>query len=229
MTGDEYGSTTNTIKEGGSWGITMTKFNNMIANHKTFKLDGYKYTFTHWTGENGIVTGSQRFYCTGEDYTVIFYANYDKELLGRLTFKLIDEHGNNDHNMTYKDEANYAFTFKEPVDVEEGYKFLYYENADTEEKYDPGDVFSMKYVEFKGQDVTVVINAIYEKIPDNDTENETIIENDTMRIKQLRMKPLSAMIQMKLKKSITTTAILKKPSNMKIILKSARKMKIQLI
>lgn len=179
VTGDEYGSTTNTIKEGGSWGITMTKFNNMIANHKTFKLDGYKYTFTHWTGENGIVTGSQRFYCTGEDYTVIFYANYDKELLGRLTFKLIDEHGNNDHNMTYKDEANYAFTFKEPVDVEEGYKFLYYENADTEEKYDPGDVFSMKYVEFKGQDVTVVINAIYEKIPDNDTENETIIENDT--------------------------------------------------
>ena len=179
VTGEEYGSTSNTITGKGSWGITMTKFNNMIANHKTFKMDGYKYTFTHWTGENGIVEGTQRFYCTGEDYTVIFYANYDKELLGRLTFKLIDEHGHNGHNMTYNDEANYAFTFKEPVDVEEGYEFLYYENAETGEKYNPGDVFSMKYKEFKGLDVTVVINAIYEKIPENDTENETIIDNDT--------------------------------------------------
>ncbi len=180
ITGEEYGSITNTISKGGSWGIGMAKFNNMIANHKTFKLDGYKFTFTSWSGENGIVSGTQRFYCTGENYTVTYYANYDKELLGRLTFTLNDEHGNNDHYMTYTDEADYKFTFKEPVDVEEGYKFMYYENAETGETYNPSDFISIKYSEFKGQEMNVVVNAIYEKIVDNDTiENETVIDNDT--------------------------------------------------
>lgn len=180
VTGEEYGSLTNTIKEGGSWGIGMAKFNNMIANHKTFKLDGYKYTFTSWSGENGIVDGTQRFYCTGEDYTVTYYANYDKELLGRLTFTLNDEHGHNGHYMTYTDEADYKFTFKEPVDVEEGYEFLYYENAETGDKYNPGDNISIKYSEFKGQEMNVVVDAVYEKIVDNETENETDIDNDTV-------------------------------------------------
>lgn len=180
ITGEEYGSITNTISKGGSWGIGMAKFNNMIANHKTFKLDGYKFTFTSWSGENGIVSGTQRFYCTGENYTVTYYANYDKELLGRLIFTLNDEHGNNDHYMTYTDEADYKFTFKEPVDVEEGYEFMYYENAETGDTYNPSDFISIKYSEFKGQEMNVVVNAIYEKIVDNDTaENETVIDNDT--------------------------------------------------
>lgn len=178
ITGEEYGSQTNTISEGSSWGITMVKFNNMIANHRTFKSDGYKYTFTYWTGENGIVDTTQRFYCTGEDYTVIFYANYDKELLGRLIFILNDEHGHNGHYMTYNDEADYQFTFKEPVDVEEGYLFMHYVDADTGEIYHPGDNFSIKYSEFKGHEKTVEINAVYEKIVDNNTENETIIDNN---------------------------------------------------
>lgn len=175
VTGEEYGSQTNTISEGGSWGMGMAKFNNMIANHKTFKSDGYKYTFSYWSGENGIVEDTQRFYCTGEDYTVIFHANYDKELLGRLTFILTDEHGHNGHTMTYNDEADYKFTFKEPVDVEEGYEFLYYENDDTGEIYNPGDFFSMKYSEFQGQDITVKVNAIYEKIvdPTNESSDDT--------------------------------------------------------
>ena len=178
VTGEEYGSQTNTISEGGSWGMGMAKFNNMIANHKTFKLDGYKYTFTHWSGENGIVEGTQRFYCTGEDYTVAYYAHYDRELLGRLTFIVNDEHGHNGHTMTYNDEADYRFTFKDPVDVEEGYEFLYYEDAETGEIYNPGDIFAMAYSEFQGQDMTVTINAIYEKIVENDTENETSVDNN---------------------------------------------------
>lgn len=177
ITGEEYGSQTNTISEGGSWGMGMAKFNNMIANHKTFKSDGYKYTFSNWSGENGIVDDTQRFYCTGEDYTVTFYANYDKELLGRLTFILTDEHGHNGHTMTYNDEADYKFTFKEPVDVEEGYKFLYYENENTGEIYNPGDFFTMKYSEFQGQDITVKVNAIYEKIAD--PTNESSEDNPT--------------------------------------------------
>ena len=138
VTGEEYGSLSNTLAQGGSWGMGMGKFNNMIANHKTFKMDGYKYTFTHWSGDNGVVDSTQLLYCTGEDYTVTFYANYDKELLGRLTFIVNDEHGHNGHQMTYNDEADYKFTFKDPVDVEEGYKFLYYEHAKTGEKYNPG-------------------------------------------------------------------------------------------
>ena len=182
VTGEEYGSLSNTLAQGGSWGMGMGKFNNMIANHKTFKMDGYKYTFTHWSGDNGVVDSTQLLYCTGEDYTVTFYANYDKELLGRLTFIVNDEHGHNGHQMTYNDEADYKFTFKDPVDVEEGYKFLYYEHAKTGEKYNPGDVFSMLYAEFQGQDVTVEVNAIYEKIqedePVNDT-NGTVIDNNT--------------------------------------------------
>jgi len=182
VTGEEYGSLSNTLAQGGSWGMGMGKFNNMIANHKTFKMDGYKYTFTHWSGDNGVVDSTQLLYCTGEDYTVTFYANYDKELLGRLTFIVNDEHGHNGHQMTYNDEADYKFTFKDPVDVEEGYKFLYYEHAKTGEKYNPGDVFSMLYSEFQGQDVTVEVNAIYEKIqedePVNDT-NGTVIDNNT--------------------------------------------------
>lgn len=187
VTGEEYGSLSNTLAQGGSWGMGMGKFNNMIANHKTFKMDGYKYTFTHWSGDNGVVDSTQLLYCTGEDYTVTFYANYDKELLGRLTFIVNDEHGHNGHQMTYNDEADYKFTFKDPVDVEEGYKFLYYEHAKTGEKYNPGDVFSMLYSEFQGQDVTVEVNAIYEKIaedePVNDTngtgDNGTVIDNST--------------------------------------------------
>ena len=159
ITGEEYGSITNTISKGGSWGIGMAKFNNMIANHKTFKLDGYKFTFTSWSGENGIVSGTQRFYCTGVNYTVTYYANYDKVLLGRLIFTLNDEHGNNDHYMTYTDEADYKFTFKEPVDVEEGYEFMYYENAETGATYNPSDFISIKYSEFKGQEMNVVVNG----------------------------------------------------------------------
>ena len=182
VTEEEYGSISNTLAQGGSWGMGMAKFNNMIANHKTFKMDGYKYTFTYWSGDNGIVEGTQHFYCTGEDYTVTFYANYDRELLGRLTFIVNDEHGHNGHQMTYNDEADYRFTFKDPVDVEEGYNFLYYEDAKTGEKYNPGDVFSMLYSEFQGQDVTIEINAIYEKIqedkPVNDT-NGTVIDKNT--------------------------------------------------
>ena len=173
VTGEEYGSLSNTLAQGGSWGMGMGKFNNMIANHKTFKMDGYKYTFTHWSGDNGVVDSTQLLYCTGEDYTVTFYANYDKELLGRLTFIVNDEHGHNGHQMTYNDEADYKFTFNDPVDVEEGYKFLYYEHAKTGEKYNPGDVFSMLYSEFKGQDVTVEVNAIYEKIAEEDPVNDT--------------------------------------------------------
>ena len=187
VTGEEYGSLSNTLAQGGSWGMGMGKFNNMIANHKTFKMDGYKYTFTYWSGDNGIVDSTQLLYCTGEDYTVTYYANYDKELLGRLTFIINDEHGHNGHLMTYTDEADYKFTFKDPVDVDEGYEFKYYENAKTGEIYNPGDVFSMLYSEFQGQDVTVEINAIYEKIaednPINDTngtgDNGTVIDNNT--------------------------------------------------
>lgn len=165
----------------------MGKFNNMIANHKTFKMDGYKYTFTYWSGDNGIVDSTQLLYCTGEDYTVTYYANYDRELLGRLTFIVNDEHGHNGHLMTYNDEADFKFTFKDPVDVEEGYTFLYYEDAKTGEIYNPGDVFRMYYSEFQGQDVTVEINAIYEKIAEDEPVNETnstedngtVIDNST--------------------------------------------------
>ncbi|MEE1133988.1 MAG: hypothetical protein UHW60_04400 [Methanobrevibacter sp.] len=192
VTGEEYGSLSNTLAQGGSWGMGMGKFNNMIANHKTFKMDGYKYTFTYWSGDNGIVDSTQRLYCTGEDYTVTYYANYDKELLGRLTFIVNDEHGHNGHVMTYNDEADYKFTFKDPVDVDEGYEFMYYEHAKTGEKYNPGDIFTMLYSEFQGQDVTVEINAIYKKIaedtPVNDTNgtgdngtdtNGTVIDNNS--------------------------------------------------
>lgn len=178
VTGEVYGTLSNTIKEGDSWGLMMAKFNNMIANHKTFKMDGFKYTFTHWNGPNGVVDGTQRFYCTGYDYLVTFYADYDKELLGCLNFVLNDEHGHNGHTMTYTDEADYRFTFKEPVDVEDGYNFLYYENVETGEVYNPGDDLSIPYSEFKGQELTVEVNAVYEKIVENETENETI-ENDT--------------------------------------------------
>ena len=187
VTGEEYGSLSNTLAQGGSWGIGRGKFNNMIANHKTFKMDGYKYTFTHWSGENGIVDSTQLLYCTGEDYTVTYYANYDKELLGRLTFIVNDEHGHNGHQMTYTDEDDYKFTFNDPVDVDEGYEFMYYEHAKTSEKYNPGDIFTMQYSEFQGQDVTVEINAIYKKIADdtpvNDTngtgDNGTVIDNNS--------------------------------------------------
>ena len=192
VTGEEYGSLTNTLAQGGSWGMGMGKFNNMIANHKTFKMDGYKYTFTYWSGDNGIVDSTQLLYCTGEDYTVTYYANYDKELLGRLTFIVNDEHGHNGHVMTYNDEADYKFTFKDPVDVDEGYEFMYYEHAKTGEKYNPGNIFTMLYSEFQGQDVTVEINAVYKKIaedtPVNDTNgtgdngtdtNGTVIDNNS--------------------------------------------------
>ena len=192
VTGEEYGSLTNTLAQGGSWGMGMGKFNNMIANHKTFKMDGYMYTFTYWSGDNGIVDSTQLLYCTGEDYTVTYYANYDKELLGRLTFIVNDEHGHNGHVMTYNDEADYKFTFKDPVDVDEGYEFMYYEHAKTGEKYNPGDIFTMLYSEFQGQDVTIEINAIYKKIaedtPVNDTNgtgdngtdtNGTVIDNNS--------------------------------------------------
>lgn len=192
VTGEEYGSLSNTLAQGGSWGMGMGKFNNMIANHKTFKMDGYKYTFTYWSGDNGIVDSTQLLYCTGEDYTVTYYANYDKELLGRLTFIVNDEHGHNGHVMTYNDEADYKFTFKDPVDVDEGYEFMYYEHAKTCEKYNPGDIFTMLYSEFQGQDVTVEINAVYKKIaedtPVNDTNgtgdngtdtNGTVIDNNS--------------------------------------------------
>ena len=165
----------------------MGKFNNMIANHKTFKMDGYKYTFTYWSGDNGIVDSTQLLYCTGDDYTVTYYANYNKELLGRLTFIVNDEHGHNGHQMTYNDEADYKFTFKDPVDVDEGYEFMYYEHAKTGEKYNPGDIFTMQYSEFQCQDVTVEMNAIYKKIADdtpvNDTngtgDNGTVIDNNS--------------------------------------------------
>ena len=192
VTGEEYGSLSNTLAQGGSWGMGMGKFNNMIANHKTFKMDGYKYIFTYWSGDNGIVDSTQLLYCTGEDYTVTYYANYDKELLGRLTFIVNDEHGHNGHVMTYNDEADYKFTFKDPVDVDEGYEFMYYEHAKTGEKYNPGDIFTMLYSEFQGQDVTVEINAVYKKIaedtPVNDTNgtgdngtdtNGTVIDNNS--------------------------------------------------
>ena len=52
-------------------------------------------------------------------------------------------------------------------------RFLHYENAKTGEIYNPGDVFSMPYSAFQGHDVTVEMNAIYEKIADDNPVNDT--------------------------------------------------------
>ena len=176
VTGEIYLDTTNAIKEGGSWGIMPKKFENAVANHKTFKKDGYKYTFDKVVNSKGEeITGTQRFYCTGEDYTVVYYALYNKELLGSLKFTINDEHGHNGHYMEYTDEADYKFTFKEPVDVEDGYKFLYYQDRVTGEVYNPHDVFVVGYNEFKGIEKIIDMDAIYERIIDDDnhTNNES--------------------------------------------------------
>lgn len=89
-TGNVTLTESNTIGYKGSWNVNETKFNNKIANYRTYDVGGKSYVFSHWTDVNGTnVTGTQYLPWAEEPYKVTFIANYVKVIIASLKSSLL--------------------------------------------------------------------------------------------------------------------------------------------
>ena len=155
------------ITKGTSWIINYVPFANKIEDYKTYDKDGLHYTFSHWEDEEGNIIPedyTKTFTYQSEDYTVNYYAKYDSVVIGNFTLIYNDElgHGSGSWNSTNNYGVDFTHTFKEPADIPNGAKFLYWEMEDTLEKFNPDDEFSVVYADFAGKTVVVYVNAVYD-------------------------------------------------------------------
>ena len=158
-----------------------------ILNNLKFSYDGYHYVFTHWTDEDGVTLDKnyrKTMIADGKNHTINFYANYDKELIGNHTLKYIDEFGHGSGSETHIGQygVSYTHTFKEPADIPSGAKFLYWERNDTKEQFNPGDKYSGPYSDIAGQNVVVIVYAVYDLETQIELEEITGYVGDTVDI-----------------------------------------------
>lgn len=178
-------SISNTISYGGSWGVGMAKFNNQIANFMEFDYENNHYSFTHWVDEDGnIVSDTQRFYATGEDYVAVYTAVYDVSPLGTLKVEYNDPYGHGSAMMTYTEHNTaYAHTFSDPPDYDgDKVVFKYWQREDTGEIFNAGDKLEVFPEEFDGKNLTIVVNAVYSLNTEVETKNLTCMPGDIVDI-----------------------------------------------
>jgi len=165
---------TNKIDPGVTWIIRYAMFEDEIDRYKTYDANGIHYTFKHLLDPEGNpITDTESYNRTlkpnGTDYTVVYTAVYDEEIIGNFTLDYIDEiaHGSGSWSSIENYGVDFTHTFIVPADVPNGAVFLYWEREDDPSiKYYPDSddqyQFHIDYEEFAGKDVKVVVYAIYD-------------------------------------------------------------------
>ena len=161
---------TNKIDPGVTWIIRYAMFEDEIDRYNTYDANGIHYTFKHLLDPEGVpITDPESYERTlkpnGTDYTVLYTVVYDEEVIGNFTLIYNDAlgHGSGSWNSTNNYGVDFTHTFKEPADIPNGAKFLYWEmEDDTQQKFNPGEKFSVEYGDFAGKTVVVYVNAVYD-------------------------------------------------------------------
>ena len=163
---------TNKIDPGVTWIIHYAMFEDEIDRYKTYDANGIHYTFKHLLDPEGVpITDPESYERTlkpnGTDYTVVFTAVYDEEVIGNFTLIYTDKfgHGSGSWSSINNYGVDFTHTFRTPADIPSGAVFLYWEREDTKEKYYPNSSdqyqYTITYEEFAGKDVKVYVNAVY--------------------------------------------------------------------
>lgn len=164
---------TNKIDPGVTWIIHYAMFEDEIDRYKTYDANGIHYTFKHLLDPEGVpITDPESYERTlkpnGTDYTVVFTAVYDEEVIGNFTLIYTDKfgHGSGSWSSINNYGVDFTHTFRTPADIPSGAVFLYWEREDTKEKYYPNSSdqyqYTITYKEFAGKDVKVYVNAVYD-------------------------------------------------------------------
>lgn len=164
---------TNKIDPGVTWIIHYAMFEDEIDRYKTYDANGIHYTFKHLLDPEGVpITDPESYERTlkpnGTDYTVVYTAVYDEEVIGNFTLIYTDKfgHGSGSWSSINNYGVDFTHTFRTPADTPSGAVFLYWEREDTKEKYYPNSSdqyqYTITYEEFAGKDVKVYVNAVYD-------------------------------------------------------------------
>ena len=164
---------TNKIDPGVTWIIHYAMFEDEIDRYKTYDANGIHYTFKHLLDPEGVpITDPESYERTlkpnGTDYTVVYTAVYDEEVIGNFTLIYTDKfgHGSGSWSSINNYGVDFTHTFRTPADIPSGAVFLYWEREDTKEKYYPDSSdqyqYTITYEEFAGKDVKVYVNAVYD-------------------------------------------------------------------
>ena len=164
---------TNKIDPGVTWIIRYAMFEDEIDRYNTYDANGIHYTFKHLLDPEGVpITDPESYERTlkpnGTDYTVVFTAVYDEEVIGNFTLIYTDKfgHGSGSWSSINNYGVDFTHTFRTPADIPSGAVFLYWEREDTKEKYYPNSSdqyqYTITYKEFAGKDVKVYVNAVYD-------------------------------------------------------------------
>ena len=164
---------TNKIDPGVTWIIRYAMFEDEIDRYNTYDANGIHYTFKHLLDPEGVpITDPESYERTlkpnGTDYTVVFTAVYDEEVIGNFTLIYTDKfgHGSGSWSSINNYGVDFTHTFRTPEDIPSGAVFLYWEREDTKEKYYPNSSdqyqYTITYEEFAGKDVKVYVNAVYD-------------------------------------------------------------------
>ena len=164
---------TNKIDPGVTWIIRYAMFEDEIDRYNTYDANGIHYTFKHLLDPEGVpITDPESYERTlkpnGTDYTVVFTAVYDEEVIGNFTLIYTDKfgHGSGSWSSINNYGVDFTHTFRTPADLPSGAVFLYWEREDTKEKYYPNSSdqyqYTITYEEFAGKDVKVYVNAVYD-------------------------------------------------------------------
>jgi len=161
---------TNKIDPGVTWIIRYAMFEDDIDRYKTYDANGIHYTFKHLLDPEGVpITDPESYERTlkpnGTDYDVVYTAVYNEEVIGNFTLIYNDAlgHGSGSWNSTHNYGVDFTHTFKLPADIPSGAVFLYWEmEDDTQQKFNPGEKFSVEYGDFAGKTVVVYVNAVYD-------------------------------------------------------------------
>ncbi|MBQ2891646.1 MAG: Ig-like domain repeat protein [Methanobrevibacter sp.] len=143
-----------------------------MSNQKSFTYDGYRYVFKCWrddqTGQDIGHTEKKAFakYIDengfGHNYTYSYTAQYTKTLIGCVNCEYIDNLGNGGGSARWtSDNTAYSHEFREPADIPNGAKFLYWERNDTKQRYGEGDTMKIKTSEYAGIELNVTVYAVY--------------------------------------------------------------------
>ena len=164
---------TNKIDPGVTWIIRYAMFEDEIDRYNTYDANGIHYTFKHLLDPEGVpITDPESYERTlkpnGTDYTVVYTAVYDEEVIGNFTLIYTDKfgHGSGSWSSINNYGVDFTHTFRTPADIPSGAVFLYWEREDTKEKYYPDSSdqyqYTITYEEFAGKDVKVYVNAVYD-------------------------------------------------------------------
>ena len=118
---------TNKIDPGVTWIIHYAMFEDEIDRYKTYDANGIHYTFKHLLDPEGVpITDPESYERTlkpnGTDYTVVYTAVYDEEVIGNFTLIYTDKfgHGSGSWSSINNYGVDFTHTFRTPADIPSG-------------------------------------------------------------------------------------------------------------